>query len=306
MDDSLASSMPFPSAEPAGWKVAAGWTAAVLMAIVFLVAGLWKITDAPAAAVRMAQAKVPQDLALFTAISFGIAETVAAVMLLVPRWRRWGAWLTSAMLVAFIAFIGYHYNSLTGEECSCFPWIKRAVGPGFFIGDGIMLALAILAGLWAKPSEGLRGAALITAAVSVFALVSYGVAAQRSSGTMAPPSIEVDGKRVSLADGKTLIYFFDPECSHCLDAARRMAKLNWGETKVIGVAVVNPQFAQGFMQTTGLKGGISPDVELLRKTFPFEATPAAVAIENGRQKELLVKFEEDEPVATLKRLDFAR
>ncbi len=311
MTDSMASSagggqsgMSLSVVETPQWKAALGAVSAVLMAFVFLVAGVWKITDAPGAAVRMAQLKVPPDLSLAAAVGFGIVETFCAVLILVPRFRRWGAWLMSALLVAFMVYIGIHYNTLRGEECSCFPWIKRAVGPGFFIADGIMLVLAVLAGWWAKPSESLRSALLVLGAVSVFALVSYGVAINRTRGVQAPDAILVEGNPYPIREGKVFIYFFDPECSHCLDAGRKMAKMNWGDTKFVAVATVQPRFAAGFMQTTGLKGVVSTDVELLRKTFPFASTPAAVAIQDGVQKELLAKFDDDEPAATLKKLGF--
>ena len=44
--------------ESRGWLTALNWTAAILMSVVFLVAGLWKITDPIGAAARLAQAKV--------------------------------------------------------------------------------------------------------------------------------------------------------------------------------------------------------------------------------------------------------
>src|ERR1700691_6487422 len=106
----------------------------------------------------MAQARVPQSLSLAGSIGFGIAETFTAVLLLVPRFRRWGAWLGGALLVAFMIFIAINYNALHGAECSCFPWVKRAVGPGFFIGDSLMLALVVLAGLWAQRGQSPRRA----------------------------------------------------------------------------------------------------------------------------------------------------
>ena len=80
-----------------GWKTTLSWAGAILLALVFLVSGLWKLADARGAAVRMAQARVPQALSLAAAIGFGIAETFAAVLLLVPRLRRWGAWLGGAL-----------------------------------------------------------------------------------------------------------------------------------------------------------------------------------------------------------------
>ena len=292
------------SLEPARWKNAACWSAAVVLGVLFLASGIWKITDAPSAAVRMAQAKVPESLSLFTAIAFGIAETFAGVLLFVPRFRRWGAWLSGLMLVAFMVYVGYHYNALRGEDCSCFPWIQRAVGPAFFIGDAVMIGIAVMAGVWARPSESKRSAIVILGAVSVFALVSYGVAATRNTGTLAPATITVGGQPFSMHNGKVLVYFFDPECLHCDHAAREMSTFNWGDTKVIGVATAQPQFAQEFMTSSGLRGGISPDVELLRKTFPFVDAPAAVAIDNGRQQALLTRFEGDEPEKTLRQLGF--
>jgi hypothetical protein len=275
------------------------------MSALFLIAGLWKVTDAPGAAVRLVQAKVPQEWSLAAALLLGIAETFSAVLILVPRFRRWGSWLMSGLLVVFMIYIGANYSVLRGEECSCFPWLKRAVGPGFFVADAAMLALAALAGVWSKRSENLRSAVLVLGAVVVFALLSYGVEATHNKGTKAPDTVQVDGKPYSLKQGRIFIYFFNPECTHCLDAGRRMAKLNWGDTRFIGVATEQPQFAQGFMQATGLKGAVSTDLALLRKTFPFTDTPAGVALENGHEKAALSQFEGEEPAATLKKLGFA-
>jgi hypothetical protein len=253
----------------------------------------------------LAQMKVPQELSLAAALLLGIVETFSAVLILVPRFRRWGSWLTSLLLIVFMIYVGLNYTALHGAECQCFPWLKRAVGPGFFVGDGVMLFLAVLAGLWSKRSENLRNASLVLGAVVVFALVSYGMAATHNSGVKAPDSVTVDGKPYSLQQGRVFIYFFNPECMHCLDAAKRMAKLNWGDTQLVGVATEQPQYGQYFMQTTGLKGVVSTDLAVLKKTFPFGDPPAGVALENGHEKAALTQFEGDEPAATLKKLGFA-
>ena len=121
----------------------------------------------------------------------------AAVLVLVPRFRKWGAWLGSALLVAFMIYIGLNYTALRGAECNCFPWIKRAVGPGFFVADAVMLLLALMAGFWAQRAESKRSAVLIVCAVTVFALVSYGATAVRQRGVKAPAVITVDGKPVA-------------------------------------------------------------------------------------------------------------
>jgi hypothetical protein len=252
----------------------------------------------------MAQARVPQSLSLAAAIGFGIAEIFTSVLLLVPRFRRWGAWLGGAMLIAFMIFIGINYTALRGAECSCFPWLKRAVGPGFFIGDGVMLALAAMAGWWARPARGMRTAMLILGAVTLFAAGSYGVAIVRQTGTKAPDTVMVSGKPYSLQEGKILIFYFDPECLHCLDAAKRMSKLNWGDTRVVAVPINVPQFAQEFLDDTHLKAAISNDLPQLKKIFPFVSAPAGVALVNGREKKELTQFDEPEPADTLKKIGF--
>ena len=292
---------------PQGWRVGLNWTAAILISIVFLVAGLWKASDPIGAAARLAQAKVPEMLSIPAAIGFGIIETTCGVLLLIPRFRQWGAWIASLLLVAFMIFIGIHYNELVGAECSCFPWVKRAVGPQFFIGDGIMLLLAIGAGLGVRKPEGVQAAALIMGAVAVFAFTSYGMAAARNSGTKAPEFLTAeDGTQISLREGKTFVYFFNPACLHCLEAGRKLATLNWGDTRFVSVATEAPQDSQWFLEHAHLqgRGPISKDLDVLKRVFPFDLPPAGVAIENGYQKAMLLQFEGEEPAATLNKLGF--
>jgi uncharacterized membrane protein YphA (DoxX/SURF4 family) len=287
-----------------GWKTALSWIAAFLLACLFLISGLWKITDAPAAAMRMVEARVPESLSLFAAVAFGIAETLAGVLILVPRFRRWGAVLSGLLLTAFLVYFALNYSALRGADCSCFPWVKRVVGPAFFIGDGVMLLLAAVAGLWSKPPESLRSAVLVLGAVVVFALVSYGVDVTRESGTRAPATVTVDGRPYSLATGRIFLYFFDPQCTHCFDVAKRMAQFHWGNTKVVAIPVEQPQYAADFLQMTGLNAVVTGDFELLKKVFGFTTYPYGVALQSGRRRASLTKFDDPEPAATLKKLGF--
>src|ERR1700692_3605556 len=117
MDDSMAHSGDMLARfELAGWKSWLSGAAAVLTAVLFLAAGIWKITDAPGAAVRLAQMKVPQNLSLAAALLLGIAETFSAVLILVPRFRRWGSWLTASLLAVFMVYVGINYTALHGAE----------------------------------------------------------------------------------------------------------------------------------------------------------------------------------------------
>lgn len=290
------------------WRTAVGWIAAILMAAVFLVAGIWKISDPERVGVMLAQLKVPQELSLPLAICLGIAETFTGILLLLPRFRRWGSIAATFLLLAFMVYIGVHYSELRGADCSCFPWLKRTVGPGFFIGDAAMLLGAVAAGLGTRASGGLRMAALILSGVAALTLVSYGVNASRHTGTKAPATIMgEDGKPISLQEGKVFIYFFNPQCMHCLQAGQKLAALNWGDTRFIGVPTENPRFGDWFMKNARLagKGPVSKDLQVLKKLFPFDLPPAGVALENGYQKAMLLQFEDAEPAATLKKLGFA-
>ena len=290
--------------EPAGWKTAFAWVAAVALSVLFLASGLWKITDPQNAAMRMSQALVPESWSLFAAVSFGVAETVSGVFVLVPRFRRWGAILTGLLLLAFLGWFAVHYATLRGADCSCFPWVKRAVGPGFFIGDGLMLLLAAAAGLWSKPPGSPRTAALIFAAVAVFAGVSFGVDMAHETGTLAPAAITVDGRPYSLQHGRVFLFFFNPECPHCIDAAKSMSQLDWRDARVVAIPVEEPQYSAQFLQLTGLKAGVSSDFAELKEVFGFSGYPSGVALLNGRQRALLTQFEGSEPAATLKRIGF--
>jgi hypothetical protein len=203
-------------------------------------------------------------------------------------------------------YIGANYSTLVGKECSCFPLVKRTVGPAFFVGDTVMLLMAGLAGWWARRSEGLRGALVVLGAVVVFAGVSYGVNSARQTGIKAPDSIMVDGKPFSLQQGNIFLYFYDPTCPHCEAVARKMSKFDWKTTKVVGIPIDLPQFAESFLHDTGFRAGTSNDVELLRGTFQFLDAPYGVALEHGRQKAAFqsATFEAAEPETTLRKLGF--
>lgn len=289
------------------WRNATGLSSGVLLAVVFLVSGLWKVLDPFSAAERMVQALIPDALGMPAAIGVGTAETFIAVLLLIPRYRRWGAWLAGLMLVAFMVYIGALYDRLLGDDCNCFPWIRRVVGPMFFISDAAMLLLAFGAAIWSRRPRGLRNPALVLAGVTVFALGSYWVNASVRSGIRAPDSIVVDGQQRSLGSGRYFLYFFDPECSHCLTVARELGRQQWRDAEIIAIPTVNPQFARAFLDDAGLKAGISPDAGLLRKTFTFTDSPYGVALSLGRQVGAYNSGElERAVVSSLRQLGFIR
>src|ERR1017187_8529286 len=156
MNDSMAQPGPgLVRPDAPGWKSWLSWLSAFVLCGLFLLSGLWKITDVQGTAVRTVQAKIPQALGLPAALFFGIVETLGALMILVPRLRRWGSLLVGALLLAFLGYFALRYDMLRGAHCSCIPWLKRVVGPGFFVGDGVLLLLAVVAGVGARGPQGL-------------------------------------------------------------------------------------------------------------------------------------------------------
>lgn len=286
------------------WKYVVSHVAAVILCITFVVAGVWKITDPFGWATMVEQLRVPDSLSLPLTLLLAISETFAGVMILVPRFRRWGAMLVGLLLVVFLVYIGANYSALLGKECSCFPWVKRTIGPGFIVGDSLMIVGAVLAGIWARPAAHLRSAGIVLAAIAVFAGVSYGVNEARLTGTKAPDTITADGKAFSLQHGRIFLFFYDPECSHCDQAARHMAKLHWVDTTIVAIPTRQPQFAAAFLHDTGLKAMTSYDLDLLKKTFPFGDPPFGVALERGREKGPVTHYDPPEPEPSLRKLGF--
>jgi uncharacterized membrane protein YphA (DoxX/SURF4 family) len=304
--DRLSGALEIPS-----WKSAVSHISAFLIALIFISSGIWKITAPFMWARGLEEFLVPTWLSLPFTLALGVGETLGGVLILVPHFRRWGSILTSLLLVAFMVYIGIHYPQLVGKDCSCFPIVKRTVGPAFFVGDGAMLLLAILAGLWGKPVYGRkRSAAVMLGAVAVFSAASYGMAAHNLSGTPAPESVIVDGKPFSLQHGRVFLFFYDPECGHCNAAAKHMGKLTWkSDVQVVGIPTRMPQFAEGFLHDNKFKAVTSNDLEKLKAVFPFPGDPPyGVALENGREKGPVAKYDDDdpatEPAATLRQLGF--
>lgn len=287
------------------WQSIAGWAFAIFLSILFIVSGAWKLSAPLDWAARLIQFTVPGEFSVAGTLAVGIAELFGGALILIPRFRRWGGWLLAALLAVFMIFVAAKYDVLRGAECSCFPWIKRAVGPMFFVVDGLWLLMAIAAARWAPASTGMRPAALLLAIVCVFAGASYGISLAQQTGIEAPPVVTVEGAAPqSLKAGRIFVYFFDPECMHCFDAAKRMKTYRWNDVKVITVPTRVPHFAAQFLNDTGLKAPLTMDVAPLREKFKFNDPPYAVLLEHGRQKQAFIQFDDKEPHATLTRLGY--
>jgi hypothetical protein len=146
---------------------------AIVLGIIFLVSGGWKVLSPFQTGEVLEQAQVPAGLGVVGASALGTVELFTAFLLFTPRFRRWGGALGSLLLLFFIAWIGYYYPVLVGRDCSCFPIIKRAVGPNFFVTDGIMLLLGLAAWAWSPAVKSAKVAGIAFAVLAVLAGVSF-------------------------------------------------------------------------------------------------------------------------------------
>lgn len=287
-------------APQAQWKTWASHGAAALMAVVFLASGIYKIVMPLDFAERATQVLIPANLSVAAAVILAITETFSAIMLLIPRYRRFGAVLMLGLLIAFCIYIGVNAERLAGADCSCFPWVKRTVGPVFFLSNALMMLLTVLAGFW-SPRGGAwhlpRPIGPSAALLGVLIALSVGSAAwglSRETGIEAPTSIHVNGATVPLNEGPVFLYLYDPECSHCLDSARMMSTWDFGATRVLAVPTVNPQWGQALLDASGLKAELATDpadLKALRSLFEFVAPPYGVFLKRGRAR-ITVRYAE--------------
>ena len=292
----------------ASWQRTLAAICGILLGIIFLVSGGWKVLDPFKAGELLEQAKVPAGLGRLGAATLGALEVFAAFMLFYPKLRRWGGLLGSGLIVFFLGWIGYYYSALVGMECICFPWIKRTVGPGFFIGDGVMLLLGVVAFVWSAKVVSAKLPMTAFASIAVLAGLSFGVNSWKHSNVQVPTPVIVDGKSQSLAEGKVFLFFYDPSCMHCDAAAKFMSTLDWGDTRVVAIPTVNPQWAASFLHDTKLKAETSLELEKLKKAFPFVDPPYGVVLVDGQVKETFTQAQFNVPLPgpELKKLGFVK
>ena len=279
-----------------------------MLGVIFLVSGGWKVLSPFQTGELHEQAQVPGGWGPLGAATLGTLELFAALLLFTPRYRRLGGLLGSALMIFFIGWVGFYYPKLVGHECSCFPIIKRSVGPGFFISDAVMLLFGLAAWAWSARVASLRVPGSALAGLTVLASISFGVNAAAAKSSNVPNPVIVDGKPTDLRHGKVFLYFYDPECSHCDAAAKFMSKLDWGNTNVVAIPTHDPQFAKDFLHDTHFRAGTSLETVKLRNTFKFVDPPYGVALVDGQVKATYpqAQFNEPLPAPDLRKLGFVK
>lgn len=119
--------------------------AALVLAAVFLAAAAPKLADPDAFAVAVARYRLlPDTWISLAAIWIPPLEVVAAVALLLPRWRRAGAGLLALLLAGFTAAMLSAAARGLEIGCGCFRLTAGAdpIGPWSFARNAVLLGLA--------------------------------------------------------------------------------------------------------------------------------------------------------------------
>jgi uncharacterized membrane protein YphA (DoxX/SURF4 family) len=283
------------------WKNIVSHIAALAVAIIFIGAGIGKIVVPFLVQQLFEQLLVPSWASMPLVVTLGILETTGGILVLIPRYRRIGAGLITFLLLVFIGYIGIRYQALVGRDCSCFPWLKRTVNPAFFAEDGAMLACSLIAGWFAQKATRLRLPVIALAVVAAASGASFTYNTLHQSGIQVPATITVDGKPYNLREGRVFLFFFDPQCSHCEEAAEHMSTYKWkSDVTVIALPTQQPQWAAGFLHDTKFSAHVSNDTAELRKLFVFTSPPYGVSVERGRVKGIVSHYDPPQPEAELR------
>jgi uncharacterized membrane protein YphA (DoxX/SURF4 family)/peroxiredoxin len=122
--------------------------ARLLLAVVFLIAGLAKLADISGSQKTLRDFGVPEVMARPMGIVLPIVETALAVALVPRTWAWWAALGALGLLLVFIAGISYNLARGRRPHCHCFGQLHSVpVGPSA-LARNILLALVAALVVW--------------------------------------------------------------------------------------------------------------------------------------------------------------
>ncbi len=276
------------------------WVLALALVAIFAVAGGWKLYAPAQAGIRLVELGVPSAYGLPLAVLLGSLEVFAALLMLLPPYRRIGAALAGSLLAVFLIYMGASYGQLKGTECGCLPGRHRALGAGFFIEDGLMLAAAVGVALLARPAAE-RARSLVRPALALLVILALGAA----SATMERPVLARDSAlslRVADRSGRTaemslsprsytLLYFYNPSCLDCMRASQTIARLRLAAPLIV-LPDSKPEFGYDYLRQMGIKNAlVSPDYQPLADRFGVKQVPALYLFQGARPQTVILNFD---------------
>src|SRR5829696_3518040 len=119
------------------------FVARLILALVFLVAGVTKLADRAGSRQAITDFGLPAQLAALLGILLPLAELAVAAALLPASTAWWGALGALALLLAFIAGIGVNLARGRKPDCHCFGQLHSApAGWATLLRNGVLAAVA--------------------------------------------------------------------------------------------------------------------------------------------------------------------
>jgi len=119
--------------------------AQLLLAVVFVTAGLAKLLDQPGSRSALAGFGVPEPVVPAVGLLLPLVELATAVALLVHPTARWGALAALLLLLAFIGGIAAAMARGQAPDCHCFGQLHSApAGRATLIRNAVLAALAAI------------------------------------------------------------------------------------------------------------------------------------------------------------------
>lgn len=123
--------------------------ARLLLAAVFIVAGIGKLLDLKGAKSAMEGFGIPQRFSGQAAILLPVAELITAALLIPKATAWWGALAALALLGAFVAAIGYNMANGRHPDCHCFGQIhSEPAGWSTLVRNAILGAIGLFVVLY--------------------------------------------------------------------------------------------------------------------------------------------------------------
>ena len=276
------------------------WLPALALAAIFGAAGAWKLYAPAAAGIRLVEVAVPSAYGLPLAVLLGSLEMFAALMLLLPPYRRVGAAVAGTLLAVFMVYMASRYGQLKGTECGCLPGRHRALGIGFFIEDGLMLAAAIALVVLAPPALA-RTRSLVRPALALLVIVALGA----GSAALERPLLARDtalslrlmdraGRVAEMAlspRSSTLLYFYNPSCLDCKKASAEIARLRLAVPLIV-LPDSQPELAYEYLSRAGIRNAlVALDYQPLAARFKLKQVPALYILQGGTPQNVILDFE---------------
>jgi uncharacterized membrane protein YphA (DoxX/SURF4 family) len=285
--------------EPSPTQQRIGRLAAIILGVVFVLAGTLKVADPWSFLGSLPAYGIPTALRLPITLGMPTIEVVLGVMLLAGWRTRLASLFSAVVLASFAGVIAYGYAGGTLQECGCFgPMLKRTP-PQALVQDAVFIAMAVLGMLWAPATKlemtGLRVGTLATAAVFSVAMLGGTLwsdtqtlderlaAAEPVVGSNMPSLESLD-----LRNRDVFLYLFHPDCSHCVRNGPALARIarDPGLPEVIGIThSVDPGEVNAYLDHAGADiKAYEFNVANFVQITGDGATPQLVFLKHGRRE----------------------